>query len=120
MKTPVVLSIAAVALVASPAIAKKPTRIAMLTVATDTRVDARRGIESPDNEMNPWWRDYQTDLSEARRELASDLRRANDAGDRRDAYAEHEREVLDGNSDYQKEMVERGYPVGTVTYEPAD
>lgn len=105
-----------------------PTALAVLPVALlvlphSPALAKRAAIETgrtaaPNNEMNPWWRDYQTDLSEARRELASDLRRANDPGDRQDAYAEYEREVLDARHDYQKEMVERGYNVGSVTFEP--
>jgi hypothetical protein len=99
--------------------------VALLTVTASQAVAQRPVVTAgrdaaPNNEMNPWWRDYQTDLSEARRELASDLRRANDPGDRQDAYAEYEREVVDARHDYQKEMVERGYSVGSVTFEPSE
>jgi hypothetical protein len=99
--------------------------VALLTVTVSQAVAQPPVVTAgrdaaPNNEMNPWWRDYQTDLSEARRELASDLRRANDPGDRQDAYAEYEREVVDARHDYQKEMVERGYAVGSVTFEPSE
>ncbi|WP_145960958.1 hypothetical protein [Sphingosinithalassobacter portus] len=76
---------------------------------------------------NSHWLDYKTDVSEAGRELRSDLRRANDAGDRIDAYAEYEREIADARHDFRKEMAERGViipedaipPEGTVTVEEA-
>jgi hypothetical protein len=66
---------------------------------------------SPNNFSNKWWVDYQTDISEARRELESDLRRATDAEDRRDAHREYRREIADARYDYEKEMNERGYRV---------
>lgn len=66
---------------------------------------------SPNNFTNKWWVDYETDISEAKRELASDLRRATDAEDRRDAHREYRREIEDARYDYEKEMNERGYQV---------
>ena len=66
---------------------------------------------APNNDSNSWWLDYKTDISEAKRELISDLRRANDEEDRIDAYAEYEREIADAKYDYRKEMAERGYRV---------
>ena len=66
---------------------------------------------SPNNYSNKWWIDYQTDISEAKRELASDLRRATDEEDRRDAYEEYDQEIRDARHDYRKEMRERGYRV---------
>ena len=59
-------------------------------------------------------RDYQTDLSEAKRELRSDLRRAENPSDRAEAWAEYRREVADAKNDYNKEMIEKGYYRGTV------
>jgi hypothetical protein len=75
--------------------------------------------EAPRADWNSHWLDYKTDLSEAKRELRKDLRRANDPADRVDAYAEYRREVADARHDYDKEMAERGYRVrrGTVTIE---
>lgn len=69
------------------------------------------------DDSNPYYLDYKTDLSEARRELRSDLRRANDRGDRIDAWAEYRREVADARHDFAKEMAERGVILrrGTVT-----
>ncbi len=66
---------------------------------------------SPNNDSNNFWLDYKTDISEAERELASDLRRATDAEDRRDAYEEYHNEIRDAKKDYTKEMRERGYRV---------
>ena len=77
---------------------------------------AARG-ELTNDEFNPWYRDYQTDLSEARRELRKDLADADSRQDRERAHAEYRREVFDARQDYQKEMSERGYRTGTVTVE---
>lgn len=60
------------------------------------------------SDSNPRYLDYKTDLSEARRELRNDLRRADDQGDRIDAWAEYRREVADARHDFRKEMAERG------------
>lgn len=75
-------------------------------------VEGKKGTRiSPNNESNPWWVDYQTDISEAKRELRSDLRRATDYEDRVDAKEEYRREIADAKYDYRKEMAERGYRV---------
>ena len=74
-------------------------------------VDGHRAPVAPNNDTNKWWIDYKTDISEARRELRSDLRRATDAEDRRDAYDEYHNEIADAKKDYAKEMRERGYRV---------
>ncbi|MEE4152710.1 MAG: hypothetical protein V2I27_00975 [Erythrobacter sp.] len=66
---------------------------------------------APNNYTNKWWIDYETDISEAKRELASDLRRATDREDRFDAREEYRREVADAQYDYRKEMFERGFRV---------
>jgi len=74
-------------------------------------VDRYRAPASPNNDSNKWWLDYRTDISEAKRELRSDLRRATDEEDRRDAYEEYRQEIRDARHDYRKEMTERGYRV---------
>ncbi len=94
MKAIVALTIAGVALAAAPA------------ASAGTRSAIRAGAIY--SEHNPHYLDYQTDLSEARRELRSDLARANDHGDRLDAWAEYRREVADARHDFAKEMAERG------------
>ncbi len=58
---------------------------------------------------NNYWYDYKSDVEEAESELASDLRRADTAQDRREAWAEYNRELADARYDYRKEMVEKGY-----------
>lgn len=63
------------------------------------------------NDFNKFWLDYRTDVSEAKRELASDLDRATDEEDVREAWAEYYREIRDAQKDYTKEMSERGYRV---------
>ncbi|QFT78591.1 hypothetical protein [Erythrobacter sp. THAF29] len=75
-------------------------------------VERDRGLKiSPNNDSNSWWLDYKTDISEAERELDSDLRRATDEEDVRDAWEEYHREIADAKHDYRKEMRERGYRV---------
>jgi hypothetical protein len=69
---------------------------------------------APGDPDNSYWRDYQTDISEARRELSSDLRRAKKPSDREEAWTEYRRELADARADYRKEMVEKGYRVGSV------
>lgn len=75
---------------------------------------------APQDDRNSYWLDYRTDISEAKRELESDLRRANDDGDVADAWAEYRAELADARKDYRKEMIERGYTVGRVTVEDAN
>jgi hypothetical protein len=92
--------------------------IAGTTLATAAHADLRYGVYS---DSNSHYLDYKTDLSEARRELRGDLARANDEGDRIDAWAEYRREVADARHDFAKEMAERDVRVnrrGTVTVEP--
>lgn len=71
------------------------------------------------SDYNPYYLDYKTDISEAKRELRKDLARANDAADREDAWAEYRREIADARHDFRKEMAERGMIVrrGMVTVE---
>lgn len=75
---------------------------------------------APRDDRNSHWLDYKTDVSEAKRELSSDLRRADDEGDIADAWAEYRAELADARKDYTKEMIERGYSVGRVTVEDVD
>jgi hypothetical protein len=86
--------------------------------ATTAQADLRYGVYS---DSNKYYLDYKTDLSEARRELRSDLARANDQADRIDAWAEYRQEVADARHDFAKEMAERGVTVRrfpSVTVEP--
>jgi hypothetical protein len=94
----IVIAFAAAAVLATPVLAHKRDR-----------------GPAPENENNHVWLDYQTDMSEARRELKSDLRHATDEEDVRDAHEEYRQEIADARSDYVKHMRKRGYRVGTVT-----
>lgn len=65
--------------------------------------------------QNRLWFDYRIDVTEAQKELASDLRHATDIEDRRDAWEEYGVELHKERIDYIKEMAKRGYRQGTVT-----
>ena len=58
---------------------------------------------------NNYWYDYKSDVEEAENELRKDLRRAKTAQDKREAWSEYNRELIDARKDYRKEMVEKGY-----------
>ncbi len=94
--------------------------IAMLTTPALAGRSENRDVAAPQDDSNSYWLDYKTDISEAKRELASDLRGADDESDRERAWTEYRREIADAKSDYRKEMLEKGYRVGTVTVEDAD
>jgi hypothetical protein len=53
--------------------------------------------------------------TEAQKELRSDLNRASDIEDQRDAWEEYARELRKERIHYIEEMAERGYRSGTVT-----
>ncbi|WP_338445105.1 hypothetical protein V5F89_07855 [Pelagerythrobacter marensis] len=63
---------------------------------------------------NGLWFDYRIDITEAQEELASDLRRASDLEDRRDAWEEYARELKHEREDYIHDMAKRGYRQGNV------
>ncbi len=81
------------------------------------RADAHPGarehshiLESPiAGVRNNLWYDYRSDVDEAENELRKDLRRAKSAQDKREAWAEYERELIDARKDYRKEMIEKRY-----------
>jgi hypothetical protein len=64
---------------------------------------------------NKFWYNYLADVLEADKELKSDLRRATDEEDKRDAWEEYEHELADADKDYVEEMRDRNYRVGRVT-----
>lgn len=66
---------------------------------------------------NKLWFDYRIDITEAQKELRSDLNGASDIEDLRDAWEEYARELRKERSHYVEEMAERGYRSGTVTVE---
>lgn len=63
---------------------------------------------------NKFWYNYQADLNEARKELASDLGQASDLEDLRDSWEEYRGELIDGRADYVQQMAKRGYRVPSV------
>ncbi len=64
---------------------------------------------------NKFWYNYRVDVLEADKELKSDLRRATDEEDKRDAWEEYEHELVDADKDYVEEMRDRNYRVARVT-----
>ena len=65
---------------------------------------------------NRFWFDYRIDITEAQKELSSDLRRASDVEDRRDAWEEYAGELAHERKHYIEEMAERGYAMGRVIF----
>lgn len=64
---------------------------------------------------NKLWFNYRIDITEAQKELRSDLNRASDIEDLRDAWEEYARELRKERSHYIRKMAKRGYRSGTVT-----
>ncbi|WP_202388796.1 hypothetical protein [Pontixanthobacter aquaemixtae] len=80
------------------------------------REEEKRIITSPIAGIeNRFWFDYRGDINEAQKELASDLNRASDIEDIRDAWEEYTFELAGERRHYVKEMAERGYRMGSVT-----
>lgn len=65
---------------------------------------------------NSLWFDYRIDVAEAQKELSSDLRRASDLEDQRDAWEEYASELRHEREDYIHDMADHGYR-GYVTFE---
>ncbi len=63
---------------------------------------------------NNLWFDYRIDVTEAQKELTSDLRRASDIEDQRDAWSEYAHELKHEREDYIHDMAKRGYRQGSV------
>lgn len=74
------------------------------------RAEEKRIITKPIAGIeNRFWFDYRIDVTEAQKELSSDLRRASDIEDQRDAWEEYAHELAHERRHYVKEMHERGY-----------
>lgn len=67
---------------------------------------------------NALWFDYLIDVTEAQKELKSDLGKADDIEDLRDAWEEYGQELRYERIDYIEDMAERGYRMGEVTVLP--
>ncbi|MBX7496996.1 hypothetical protein K3172_14130 [Qipengyuania sp. 6B39] len=79
------------------------------------RAEEAQIIDSPIAGIeNSRWFDYRNDIGEAQKELVSDLRRASDLEDRRDAWEEYAHELKHERVDYIEDMAEKGYRYGTV------
>ncbi|WP_299191623.1 hypothetical protein [uncultured Erythrobacter sp.] len=80
------------------------------------RTEEQRIINAPIAGIeNRFWFDYRIDITEAQKELRSDLNRASDLEDQRDAWEEYANELREERKDYIEEMAERGYRYGTIT-----
>lgn len=66
---------------------------------------------------NSRWFDYRSDIGEAQKELSSDLRRASDLEDTRDAWEEYAHELKHERGEYIKYMAKRGHRYGTVIWD---
>ena len=79
--------------------------IAMLATPALAGRSENRDDAVPQDDSNSYWLDYKTDISEAKRELASDLRGADDESDRERAWTEYRREIADAKSDYRNSKI---------------
>lgn len=115
MRTIIILAAAAIAALPAGASAHgaKAQAAANVEAQAETEITVAGSMLRPalNNDSNGFWIDYRTDVSEAKRELASDLSAATDDEDVREAWAEYYREIKDAQKDYTKEMNERGYRV---------
>lgn len=66
---------------------------------------------------NRFWFDYRIDVTEAQKELTSDLRRASDIEDHRDAWDEYAQELKHERFHFIEKMAERGYRMGQVIFD---
>lgn len=81
------------------------------------RAEERQILASPVAGIeNSLWFDYRINVTEAQKELTSDLRHASDIEDQRDAWEEYAHELRHERRHYIEEMAERGFR-GTVTIE---
>ena len=103
-KSPMFLCLAVAGIATAPAIAHVDAESHAVV-----RSDPVAGV------YNKFWYNYLADVLEADKELKSDLSRATDREDTRDAWEEYEHELVDADKDYVKEMRERNYVVGRVT-----
>lgn len=87
----------------------------MLYEETLARAEEKQILQSPiAGIQNGLWFDYRINVTEAQKELSSDLRRASDVEDLRDAWEEYAFELRDEREHYVKKMAKRGYR-GVVT-----
>lgn len=112
------LSIAATALGLATA---AQAAIPMLLEEAYAREEEKRIIQYPIAGIeNSLWFDYRIDVTEAQKELKSDLGKASDLEDLRDAWEEYAVELRHEREDYVHDMAKRGYRMGEVTMVPAE
>jgi hypothetical protein len=63
---------------------------------------------------NRLWFNYRINVTEAQKELSSDLRRATDIEDQRDAWEEYATELKHERVQYVSKMAKKGYRMGNV------
>lgn len=63
---------------------------------------------------NRLWFNYRINVTEAQKELGSDLRRASDIEDRRDAWEEYAVELKHERVQYTAKMAKRGFRMGNA------
>lgn len=87
----------------------------MLYEEAYAREEERRIYQAPIAGIyNSPWYDYRINVTEAQKELASDLRGADDIEDRRDAWEEYGSELAKERKHYAKTMAKQGYREGRV------
>ncbi|MEO0464622.1 MAG: hypothetical protein AAF127_15960 [Pseudomonadota bacterium] len=90
--------------------------IPMLEAEVMARAEEKRIINTPIAGIeNRFWFDYRIDITEAQKELRSDLNRASDLEDLSDAWEEYANELREEREDYIEEMEERGHRYVRVT-----
>ena len=88
----------------------------MLYEESLAREEERQILQAPIAGIeNKYWFDYRIDITEAQKELKSDLGKADDVEDLRDAWEEYAEELREEREDYVRKMAKRGYYSGTVT-----
>ncbi|MCJ1960069.1 hypothetical protein [Novosphingobium mangrovi (ex Hu et al. 2023)] len=110
---------AAVAIPAGAAVAAMPMSDMPMTAEQQwAQTEEGRIMTSPIAGIeNSQWFDYQGNVLETKKELSSDLKRATDLEDARDAYGEYAHELKDNRLDYAEYMAEKGHTVPRVYLE---
>lgn len=106
---------AAIVALAATAVSAQAS-IPMLHAEAMARAEEKLIINTPIAGIeNRFWFDYRIDITEAQKELRSDLNRASDLEDMSDAWEEYADELRGEREHYIDEMEERGYRYVTVT-----
>jgi hypothetical protein len=104
---------AVLALVAAATTAQ--AALPMLYEEAFAREEERKIYQAPiAGVYNSRWYDYRIGVTEAQKELAADLRGADDIEDRRDAWEEYGTELAKERKHYVKTMAKLGYREGRV------